>query len=165
VVNRADFLMSALRPLMLQQRRQSGHFAFVPEAHPDSFEQGSNSVDWLGFQRDSVHAVALGARLPDLKKVANVTAEQVFQIASENMNNAYWLQLAKRVNTLLAQNDVDGIPHNRVRAVPAEMRWARPLPQEIQANLSPGSLSERLCRAAARAQQTANQSSRRQQAR
>ena len=47
--------------------------------------------------------------VPELKKVANVNGEQVFQIASENMNNDYWLKLAKRVNTLLAQDDVDGI--------------------------------------------------------
>jgi L-asparaginase len=33
----------------------------------------------------------------------------VFQIASENMNNDYWLKLAKRINVLLAQSDVDGI--------------------------------------------------------
>ena len=35
--------------------------------------------------------------------------EQVFQIASENMNNDSWLKLAKRVNELLSQDDVDGI--------------------------------------------------------
>jgi len=33
----------------------------------------------------------------------------VFQIASENMSNEHWLTLAKRVNVLLAQSDVDGI--------------------------------------------------------
>jgi L-asparaginase/glutamin-(asparagin-)ase len=33
----------------------------------------------------------------------------VFQIASENMSNEHWLKLAKRVNALLAQPDVDGI--------------------------------------------------------
>jgi L-asparaginase len=47
--------------------------------------------------------------VPELAKVANVKGEQVFQIASENMNNEYWLKLAKRVNQLLAQDDVDGI--------------------------------------------------------
>ena len=54
------------------------------------------------------HRAPLNA-VPELKTVANVKGEQVFQIASENMNNDYWLKLAKRVNTLLAQDDVDGI--------------------------------------------------------
>jgi L-asparaginase/glutamin-(asparagin-)ase len=47
--------------------------------------------------------------VPELAKVANVTGEQVFQIASENMTNEHWLTLSKRVNVLLAQPNVDGI--------------------------------------------------------
>ena len=47
--------------------------------------------------------------VPELKTAANVKGQQVFQIASENMNDDYWLKLAKRVNELLAQDDVDGI--------------------------------------------------------
>jgi L-asparaginase len=47
--------------------------------------------------------------MPELKKIANVKGEQVFQIASESMTNDHWLKLAKRVNALLAQPDVDGI--------------------------------------------------------
>jgi L-asparaginase len=49
------------------------------------------------------------AAVPELAKVAQVKGEQVFQIASENMSNEHWLTLAKRVNALLAQPDVDGI--------------------------------------------------------
>jgi L-asparaginase len=47
--------------------------------------------------------------VPELKKVANVTGEQVFQIASGNITNDHWLKLAKRANELLAKDDVDGI--------------------------------------------------------
>lgn len=47
--------------------------------------------------------------VPEIKKVANVSGEQVAQIASQNMNNEVWLKLAKRVNVLLASDDVDGI--------------------------------------------------------
>jgi L-asparaginase type II len=47
--------------------------------------------------------------VPELANVANVSGEQVFQIASESMTNDHWLTLAKRVNTLLAQPNVDGI--------------------------------------------------------
>ena len=44
-----------------------------------------------------------------MKKVANVKGEQVFQIASESMTNDLWLKLAKRVNAVLAEPDVDGV--------------------------------------------------------
>ncbi|MBO9536694.1 type II asparaginase [Herbaspirillum sp.] len=70
---------------------------------------GATSTTTVGYTAAKVGVDALIAAVPELKKVANVKGEQVFQIASENMNNDYWLKLAKRVNTLLAQSDVDGI--------------------------------------------------------
>lgn len=49
------------------------------------------------------------SNVPELAKVANVSGEQVAQIASESMTTEILLKLAKRVNALLAQDDVDGI--------------------------------------------------------
>src|SRR5438477_402528 len=70
---------------------------------------GASSTATVGYQSATVGVQRLIEAVPELKKVANVKGEQVFQIASENMNNDSWLKLAKRVNELLAQNDVDGI--------------------------------------------------------
>src|SRR5207244_2979152 len=70
---------------------------------------GASSTTVVGYTAATVGIETLLNAVPELKTVANVTGEQVLQIASENMNNDYWLKLAKRVNTLLAQNDVDGI--------------------------------------------------------
>src|SRR5256886_8598250 len=64
---------------------------------------GTTSTTTVGYTAATVGIQSLIEAVPDLKKVANVTAEQVFQIASENMNNDYWLKLAKLANTLLAQ--------------------------------------------------------------
>lgn len=47
--------------------------------------------------------------VPELQKVANVSGEQIAQIASWNMTNDVWLKLAKRVNELLASNEVNGV--------------------------------------------------------
>jgi L-asparaginase len=70
---------------------------------------GATSTTTVGYTAAKIGVEALIDAVPEMKKVANVRGEQVFQIASENMNNDYWLKLAKRVNTLLAQSDVDGI--------------------------------------------------------
>ncbi|EJN07320.1 type II asparaginase [Herbaspirillum sp. YR522] len=70
---------------------------------------GATSTTTVGYTAAKIGVEALIDAVPELKKVANVKGEQVFQIASENMNNEYWLKLAKRVNTLLSQSDVDGI--------------------------------------------------------
>jgi len=70
---------------------------------------GATSTTTVGYTAATVGVDRLIAAVPELAKVAQVKGEQVFQIASENMSNEHWLTLAKRVNTLLAQSDVDGI--------------------------------------------------------
>lgn len=70
---------------------------------------GATSTTTVGYTAATVGVQRLIAAVPELAKVANVSGEQVFQIASENMSNEHWLTLAKRVNVLLAQPTVDGI--------------------------------------------------------
>ena len=70
---------------------------------------GATSTTTVGYTAATVGVQNLIKAVPELAKVANVTGEQVFQIASENMSNEHWLALAKRVNVLLAQSNVDGI--------------------------------------------------------
>lgn len=56
--------------------------------------------------------VAIGTLLdavPEVNKIANVTGEQIVKIGSQDMNDAVWLTLAKRINELLKRDDVDGI--------------------------------------------------------
>jgi L-asparaginase type II len=70
---------------------------------------GATSTTTVGYTAATVGVQALIKAVPELANVANVSGEQVFQIASESMTNDHWLTLAKRINTLLAQPDVDGI--------------------------------------------------------
>jgi L-asparaginase/glutamin-(asparagin-)ase len=70
---------------------------------------GATSTTTVGYTAATVGVESLIKAVPELQKVARVSGEQVFQIASENMGNDNWLVLAKRVNALLASPDVDGI--------------------------------------------------------
>ncbi len=70
---------------------------------------GATSTTTVGYKAATVPVQALIDAVPELKKIANVRGEQVFQIASQNMTNDYWLKLAKRVNDLLQQPEVSGI--------------------------------------------------------
>src|SRR6202795_4276928 len=74
---------------------------------------GATSTTSVGYKAAPVPVQALIDAVPELKKIATVRGEQVFQIASQNMTNDYWLKLAKRVNDLLHQPEVSGIvvPH------------------------------------------------------
>jgi L-asparaginase len=70
---------------------------------------GASTTATVGYTAATVPVDRLIEAVPELKKVARVKGEQVMQIASENMDNAAWLKLARRVNELLAGADVDGI--------------------------------------------------------
>src|ERR1700724_2112848 len=67
---------------------------------------GATSTTTVGYKAATVPVQALIDAVPELKKIATVRGEQVFQIASQNMTNDYWLKLGKRVNELLQQPDV-----------------------------------------------------------
>ncbi|HQT95171.1 MAG TPA: asparaginase [Thermoanaerobaculaceae bacterium] len=69
----------------------------------------ATSTATVGYKAATIGVEALIAAVPELAKVARVSGEQVFQIASENMTPAHWLILARRVNELLARPDVAGV--------------------------------------------------------
>ncbi len=52
---------------------------------------------------------ALLGAVPQLAELANVRGEQVASVGSQDMDDAIWLQLAARVNALLADPGVDGV--------------------------------------------------------
>lgn len=70
---------------------------------------GATSSTTVGYTAAVAPVDALIANVPELQTVAVVSGEQIAQIASENMTDSVWLSLAKRVNQLLSQQDVDGI--------------------------------------------------------
>ena len=49
------------------------------------------------------------AAVPGIRDLANIKGEQISNVGSQDMSFAIMLTLAKRINTLLTQNDVDGI--------------------------------------------------------
>ena len=68
-----------------------------PKAGEAGYKSGSFSVD------------ALISAVPGMKDLAAVKGEQIASIGSQDMNDAVWIKLARRVNELQAQPDVAGI--------------------------------------------------------
>lgn len=62
-----------------------------------------------GYKSGVLTAEALIKSVPSVGKVAKVTGEQISNVGSDNMDNETLLKLAKRVNELLAQEDVFGV--------------------------------------------------------
>ncbi len=70
---------------------------------------GASAMNSATYTAAKVPVDKLLAGLPELANVANVTGEQVFQIASESFANDNLLTLAKRVSQLAKQDGIDGI--------------------------------------------------------
>src|SRR2546425_12816259 len=49
------------------------------------------------------------AAVPGIKDLANIKGEQISNVGSQDMTVEIMLTLAKRINTLLGQKDVDGV--------------------------------------------------------
>lgn len=62
-----------------------------------------------GYTSGAVTIDAMIAAVPGVKDLANVKGEQISNVGSQDMSFDIMLKLAKRINTLLASPDVDGI--------------------------------------------------------
>ena len=71
--------------------------------------QGQSAANTSNYTSAVVKVDDLVKAIPELGRVANVRSEQVAQIGSKSMTDEIMLKLAKRVNELLQQPDVDGV--------------------------------------------------------
>lgn len=67
------------------------------------------NVEQHGYTAGTIGVAALIVAVPQLKDIATVTGEQVMNIPSQDMNDAAWLKLAKRLQELELSQGVDGI--------------------------------------------------------
>lgn len=70
---------------------------------------GGDATPSAAYQSAVVTADALVAGVPGLARLADLQAEQLFQIDSADFTDERLLQLARRVAALCAQPDVDGV--------------------------------------------------------
>jgi len=62
-----------------------------------------------GYKSGSLSVESLIKAAPGVDKLARLDGEQVASIGSQDMNDAVWFKLARRVNELLAKPDIAGI--------------------------------------------------------
>jgi len=63
----------------------------------------------VGYTSAAITVEALLEMVPEIEVIANISARQVVQISSQNMNNDIWVRLGKRANEILSSPDVDGL--------------------------------------------------------
>jgi L-asparaginase len=62
-----------------------------------------------GYKSGTFQVEDLIKAVPKLADLADIAGEQVVNIGSQDMSDEVWLKLAKRVNEVLAQRDVDAV--------------------------------------------------------
>jgi L-asparaginase len=62
-----------------------------------------------GYKSGAFKVEDLISAVPKINELAELSGEQVANIGSQDMNDAVWLKLARRINEVLAQRDVDGV--------------------------------------------------------
>jgi L-asparaginase len=62
-----------------------------------------------GYKSGAVTIDAMIAAVPGISDLANIKGEQISNVGSQDMSFDIMLKLAKRINELMPQNDVDGI--------------------------------------------------------
>jgi L-asparaginase len=62
-----------------------------------------------GYTSGQVGVETLIAAVPQIKELADISGEQIASVGSQDMSDAIWLNLATRLKTLLALEDVDGV--------------------------------------------------------
>ncbi|MDP3563095.1 MAG: asparaginase [Methanoregula sp.] len=68
-----------------------------------------NSTDLVYYTPGSLGVESLLASVPEIRQYAYVTGEQVCNINSDDITPAIWLNLSRRVNTLLHSPGIDGV--------------------------------------------------------
>lgn len=70
---------------------------------------GSSSTQTTGYKSGDLAIDTLIQAVPEMKEIANISGEQIVSVDSTDISNDILLKLGKRINELLASDDVDGI--------------------------------------------------------
>ncbi|TCS81470.1 asparaginase [Pectinatus cerevisiiphilus] len=71
--------------------------------------KASSDTATTGYKAGAIDIDTLINAVPEMKDYANISGEQICNISSNNITDSIWIKLADRINSLLAQDNVDGI--------------------------------------------------------
>src|SRR5262245_8194542 len=68
----------------------------------------ANKNSAVGYTSGQASAQDLIDAVPGIEKLAKLSAEQISNIGSQDMNDEVWVKLATRINELFAKGETDG---------------------------------------------------------
>src|SRR5262245_49505385 len=67
------------------------------------------SSDRAGYEAGKIPVDQLVGAIPTVKKIANITGEQISSVGSQDMTIDIWRKLAIRINEIIAKKQAEGI--------------------------------------------------------
>jgi L-asparaginase len=71
--------------------------------------EAPSNLQTTGYKSGAITIESLLQAVPEIERFANISGEQITNVASPSLTLADWLQMANRINQLLAGNDTDGV--------------------------------------------------------
>jgi glutamin-(asparagin-)ase len=71
--------------------------------------RGESAINTSAYDCSIVSIDEILAAVPAAAQIADITAQQLFQLGSENFGNTELLQLGKHISALLKREDIDGV--------------------------------------------------------
>ena len=100
-------LLFAILPIAFSQQKDLPNVVIL--ATGGTIAGSAESGTQAGYTSGQVGIQTMINAVPGIKDIANVTGEQISNVGSQDMSIKIWLDLASRINELLATDDVDGI--------------------------------------------------------
>jgi L-asparaginase len=105
--NALTCLLVLISMTIFAQEKQKPHVVIL--ATGGTIAGAAASGTQAGYTSGQVNIDAMINAVPDAKKLAVITGEQLSNVGSQDMSFAIMIKLAQRINQLLATRDVDGI--------------------------------------------------------
>jgi L-asparaginase len=103
----AAAVLAFLASIVATEAMAKPHVAIV--ATGGTIAGAQTSAQGPGYTAGTFDINQLITGVPQLKDLADISGEQVVKIGSQDMSDAIWLKLGKRVNELLKSNDIDAV--------------------------------------------------------
>jgi L-asparaginase len=102
-------LFSLLAILILVAQVQAQLPRIIILATGGTIAGAGTSADRAGYTAGKIPIDDLIGTIPTVKKVANITGEQIASVGSQDMTIDIWKKLAVRINEIFKNNEADGI--------------------------------------------------------
>lgn len=109
VSNAPEIALDTLKPSVSEKQNENLPNIAILATGGTIAGTGSSATQTTGYKSGDLAIDALIDAVPEIKEMANISGEQIVNVDSTDITNEILLKLGKRINELLASDDIDGI--------------------------------------------------------